>query len=388
MKRDKKDLPRGISLRADGRYQGRITYNGKRYTVYDATVKELHKKMQALQYELEHGIYVKEEDLTIEVWFENYVSVYLENRVKYGTIHTYRSCFTMYIRPKLGKLKIKEVRPEQIQNFYNEMKKDGYSTATIDLVGIILSSMFKRATMNEIIKKNPVLHTTRPKDRKRSEKQAMTIEEQSLFMKHVDESVFCNIYKVALFTGMRAGEIRALEWKDIDFKNKIINVNGTMKFSKGRGYFKDTPKTISSHRSIPMLDGVYKFLKDEKKRQYEKRLKYNNESYSVKGFEDLVFTTVTGMPVSHDALNVNLKKLIKSINEKEANENSGFQITTKITPHTLRHTFATRGLENNVTPKVMQDMLGHSSIIQTLDLYSHVLPDMKANEIKKLEKLL
>ncbi len=66
----------------------------------------------------------------------------------------------------------------------------------------------------------------------------MKIEEQSLFMKHVGESVYCNIYKVALFTGMRAGEISALEWKDIDLKNKIINVNGTMKFIKGKGYFK------------------------------------------------------------------------------------------------------------------------------------------------------
>ncbi len=131
-----------------------------------------------------------------------------------------------------------------------------------------------------------------------------------------------------------------------------------------------------------MLDGVYNFLKDEKKRQYENRLRCNG-SFIAKEFDDLIFTTESGMPVSHDALNVNLKRLIKSINQKEATKDNGIQILTKITPHILRHTFATRGLENGISPKVMQDMLGHSSITMTLDLYSHVLPDMKANAIKK-----
>lgn len=388
MKKDKKDLPKGISFRSDGRYQGRITHHGKRYTLYAGSVKELQKKMQNLQYELDHGIYVTEENLSIEVWFDTWLRVYKINNVKIGTINTYKQCFEKYIQPILGKLKIKDIRPEQIQNLYNDMKDKGYAVATIDLVSIILSSMFKQATKNEIIKKNPVLYTTKPKDRKRTEKKAMTMEEQQLFMKYVDLSQYNNIYKIALYTGARAGELRALEWKDVDFKSRTINIRGTLKYVRGNGYYKDTPKTISSERTIPMLEGVYNFFKDEKKKQSNNRIKNVNIYKKNPGLEDLVFTTEIGQPVSHDALNVNLKKLIKLINQKESEFGSNNSIITKITPHTLRHTFATRGLENGIAPKVMQDMLGHSSITMTLDLYSHVLPDMKSREIKKLENLL
>ena len=388
MKKDKKDLPKGISFRSDGRYQGRISHHGKRYTLYAGSVKELQKKMQNLQYELDHGIYVTEENLSIEVWFDTWLRVYKINNVKIGTINTYKQCFEKYIQPILGKLKIKDIRPEQIQNLYNDMKDKGYAVATIDLVSIILSSMFKQATKNEIIKKNPVLYTTKPKDRKRTEKKAMTMEEQQLFMKYVDLSQYNNIYKIALYTGARAGELRALEWKDVDFKSRTINIRGTLKYVRGNGYYKDTPKTISSERTIPMLEGVYNFFKDEKKKQSNNRIKNVNIYKKNPGLEDLVFTTEIGQPVSHDALNVNLKKLIKLINQKESEFGSNNSIITKITPHTLRHTFATRGLENGIAPKVMQDMLGHSSITMTLDLYSHVLPDMKSREIKKLENLL
>lgn len=386
--KEKKELPKGITLRADGRYQGRITHLGKRYTLYGKTVKELQNRMQNLQYELDHGIYVKEENLTVEIWFDTWIKVYKENNCKIGTIDTYKQCFEKYIKPTLGKLKLKDIRPEQIQKFYNDMKDMGYSISTIDLVSIILSSMFKQATKNELIKKNPTLYTTKPKDRKKSEKEAMTMDEQKLFMKYVDLSLYNNIYKIALYCGARGGELRALEWKDIDEKSRTINIRGTLKYVRGKGYFKDTPKTLSSERTIPMLEGVYNFFKDEKKKQSKNRIKNANVYKGTPGLEDLVFTTETGQPVSHDALNVNLKKLIKLINQKESEIGSNSRIITKVTPHTLRHTFATRGLENGIAPKVMQDMLGHSSITMTLDLYSHVLPDMKANEIKKLEKLL
>ena len=390
LKKENTSLPRGISLRADGRYQGRLTYQGKRYALYGKTTKELQKKMQDLKYELEHGIYVKEEELTIEIWFNTWLTVYKINSVKDGTIDTYKRCFKQYIRPAFGIIKLKDIRAEQIQKFYNDLKAKGYASSTIDLVAIILNSMFKQAAKNEIIKKNPVELTTRPKDHKRHEKEVLSVEEQNEFIRYAENSKYENVYKIALFTGMRVGELRSLEWKNVDFIHKVINVHSTLKYSKEKGYYKDTPKTLSSDRSIPMLEGVYKCIKEQKRKQAENKIRHVNIYHGVEGLEDLVFTTDTGMPISYDALNVDMKKITKNINEDgiALNRKKPEIIFPHISPHTLRHVFATRGLENGITPKVMQEILGHSSITMTLDLYSHVLPDFKAEEMKKLESLL
>ncbi len=220
----------------------------------------------------------------------------------------------------------------------------------------------------------------------KKEIRAMSVEEQGIFLAYAKESFYFNLYQVGLGTGMRSGELRALEWSDVDFKNKEIHVTGTLKFYKDKGYMKDSPKTSSSERTIPMLDKVYDVLKKQRKRQAEFRLALGEQWKTGDGLENLVFTTPYnrkgyGQPISHSALNTDLKRIVERINKDEI-------IFEKITPHTLRHTFATRGLENGIPPKVMQELLGHSSITMTLDIYSHVLPDTKAQEIQKIAYLI
>ena len=129
-----------------------------------------------------------------------------------------------------------------------------------------------------------------------------------------------------------------------------------------------------------MLDNVYLILKRHKTEQMKQKILLGELWKPQAGFESLVFTGAFGRCITDTALYEDMKKIVAKI------RNAGYEFDNA-TPHTLRHTFATRGLENGIPPKVMQELLGHTSITMTLDIYSHVLPDTKAEEMKKLANM-
>lgn len=382
-----KELPAGIIQRPDGRYMARFRYNGERYTLYNKDLKKLIKEMNDKRYEVEHGICVAETRITVNDWFEIWLKEYKLNSVKFGTYQLYQQTYRLYIKDKLGKKRLSSIRTDQIQNIYNELNADGYTFKTINLVAAILSGMFKQAKKNQMIQHNPVEFANRPKKTgEKKEIRVMSSDEQKIFLQYASGSLYYRVYRVALGTGMRSGELRALLWEDVDFTNRVIHVTGTLKFHKGKGYVRDTPKTATSKRDIPMLDEVYRLLQEQRKEQLELRLLLGDKWQPTDGLENLVFTSqyhrkAFGIPIGDAALNVDLKAIVQKINEV------GIPFSN-VTPHTLRHTFATRGLENGIPPKVMQELLGHTSITMTLDIYSHVLPDTKALEIQKLASII
>lgn len=124
-----------------------------------------------------------------------------------------------------------------------------------------------------------------------------------------------------------------------------------------------------------------------RKQQLERKIKLANLWNEKEGFENLVFTNEIGEPISHDALNVNVKKIVASINinieETAKREGKQPEIFQTLTPHTLRHTFATNMIAAGMEPKTLSTILGHSNLAQTMDLYVHITDDMKRNELEK-----
>ena len=377
------DLPRGITLRKDGRYQASYYFNGTRKYLYDMNLDALEVKLRNVRYEIDHGIFTKPERIRLDDWFSTWINEYKAFELKKGTIENYKRNYRLYISPYLGNCFVKEIRAEHLQKLYNDLMRAGYSYGVINLCAGILSGMFTQLMRNDIIMKNPVKLANLPKKEKRPKRRVLTDAEQQLFLKYATQSSFYSLYRLALATGLRIGELTSLTWKDIDFENECLTVTGTLKYFKDTGFYKDTPKSDSGNRTVPLLPSICKMLKHVRREQNKERLSAGSKWKPVKGLEQLVFTTKTGEPLKKRTIAYDIDHITDEINATEKD----IPYFEKFSPHTLRHTFATRALENGIPPKVVQDILGHSSITMTLDLYTHVLPKTKNTEIMKIANL-
>lgn len=379
VEKKKKKLPTGVSYRAsDGRYMGRFSYHGKTYTVYANTPREAKEKLEEVKYEVMHGLYFKDSSVTFNAWFDIWIKDYKALSVKAGTINVYCQNYNAYLRKPFGKLQLRDVRTDHIQRFYNIMAEE-YAHETLEICRAILNGMYDQAVRNELVQRNPVKNAVLPKDNRKKTANVLTLDEQKLFLEYAKNSEHYPLYELALATGMRSGEIRGLQWSDIDFTTKTIHVTHTLVYNNGKLYL-DSPKTTSSERTIPMLGNVYALLKKRKITQLEERLLMGQYWLPLDGLDNLVFTNSEGKPINRDRFKRGIDKILKKI------RNDGI-VFPHTTPHTFRHTFATRAIENKMDMKVLQTILGHHDFDTTINTYVHVMPDTKASEMEKISGL-
>ncbi len=390
---EKRALPKGISMREDGRYQARYTLNGKRHTIYGKTKKEVEKKLRDILYEIEHGIYAKPDRITVDSWYKTWLKEYRVNVVRETTIIGNEKCYKL-ARPEIGQMKLQAVRPEHIQRILNRMKCEGYSLGYIDNTRQTLNMIFHQAHMNGIIVTNPVERSVLPKmedKEKNLRRRALSEQEQKAFLECAAKRkpFYAGIFYVGFSTGMRIGEINGLEWQDIDFDRMEIHVNGTMIKVPGKDCYKGPVKTGESRRTVPMLPEVARKLKEHKAEQDELRRMLEDRWEPVKGLEHLVFTTMFGKPLMTLSVSRYIDSTVNAVNREEekkaAAEHRDPELMETFCPHSMRHTFATRALERGIPPKVVQSYLGHSSIDVTMNIYTHVTAELEREEIKKIE---
>ena len=135
-------LPKGISKRADGRYQGRFTFQGERFTLYDRDLKTLQKKMADAKYEMEHGIYLNARTMTLNTFFETWLNEIKEHTVKANTLSVYMEIYKIHIAPVLGRMQVSSINKLMIQRLLNNMSKNGLSPNTLAKTKAILYSVF------------------------------------------------------------------------------------------------------------------------------------------------------------------------------------------------------------------------------------------------------
>ncbi|MDF2537744.1 MAG: integrase family protein [Herbinix sp.] len=378
MKKENEKKIKRIRPHVRGGYIGRYTYLGKTHSVYGKTERETERKLNDLIYELNHGIMAKNVDnITVDTWHEHWIKEYKETKNKPGTVVIYKGHYRLYIKEDIGRMKLKAVRPEHIKQIYNKLSRNGYSTNTIELVSIILSGMFKEAVNNEKIPKNPVSKVEIPRAEETKEIRVLTVEEQENFMKYAKNSKCYELIFTALTSGMRSGELRGLLWSEVDLDNCWISVKKTLNY-RDHTYVRDNPKTKDSVRDIPIMEPLYKVLKEYKEKQDEQRLLLGSEWKARAGLENLVFPSDNGSPMNRDVLKVAINKIVESMNKEGI-------LMEHVTPHCFRHTFATRSIEDGMDMNDLKVLLGHSTLSQTMDLYVHVLPTTKKRAIKKVE---
>ena len=364
-----KELPKGIRQRKNGRYEGRIKYDYKSYSVYGDTITEVKKGMTELRYKLEHGLFVADSKITLEDWFHTWIQEYKVNQVKKGTYELYGKYFLFYIKNTIGSRRMTELRGEHIQRLYNDLVKKEIAVPTIKIIDSILNGCLKQAVKNGIIERNPASLATIPRETREKKPRVLTVEEQNAFMEYAKESYLYHFFALALRTGMRVGEITGLKFSDIDRTENVIRIRRTLKYAVGEGFSEDTPKTGTSKRDIPLTEDMAAIIS-------EQRATYKDNIISFDGY---VFHLPNGQPFKRSRIQYEITRIVKKMNQ------DGIQIEY-FTPHCFRHTFATRAIENGMNPQTLKVIIGHSTLAMTMDLYAHVLPTTKKEEMEKISK--
>lgn len=308
---------------------------------------------------------------------------YKKDNIRPTTYSSYEYIVRVHIKPNLGKAYLKELKPEQVQRFYNERKASGLSSRTVRYIHTVLHEALEQAVKNNLIVRNVCKSTTLPKQEKR-EMRVLSVEEQNRFMDALSANKMGIAFKLFLASGMRRGELLGLNWKNVDLKEGVIRVTRSLSRTKVNfdneskenktAILIQKPKTKKGERTIPLFSSIISDLKEHKAAEKEKFINLGWDDIKIKQhFKDgLVFTNELGGHIEPRNLTRKFYSLVKAAGIPKANL------------HSLRHSFATRLLEMGVSPKVVQEILGHSTITLTLDTYSHVMPELKKDAVDKL----
>lgn len=365
-----KELGDGITQRKDGRYSARYRdVLGKRREKYFKSVSEAKEWLITSRFNNLHDNIVSGDDMTVNAWFDYWVEEIKANATKRNTIKNYKQRYNQNIKKHIGNMIITKVKPLHLQHIINAMTNEGYAPSTIEQTRLLMANFFNSAVDNDIIHKSPLKRTVSLPPKQKKERRVLTLSEQETFLKGAQSYDNFLVFVFALLTGMRAGEIIGLQFKDVDFNRRCIYVNQTCEYDyRQKEFVCGSPKSESGQRCIPMTDVVFNIL--NKQREKKATRKIVNLKYA-----DFVFLSKKGVPLKNSSLDEQLAKIARELKIE------------KFSMHTFRHTFATRCIEADVNPKTLQTILGHSDISLTLNLYTHTTQEQKVKEMQKLEKI-
>ena len=383
------------------------TINGKEYyffrlrhknlkspkDLYAPTVKELTEKVKAITHELDNGIVNNKE--YFETFFTNWLFDVNFMNIKPSTKEKYEGIYRNYIKnSSLSKIKIKDITLRDIQEYYNKLHTIGKSSNCIANLNKLIAPCIRYAYNNNLIIKDFTKAIVLPKEdetsklNKEDEVIPFSLDEQKRFIAAINGHELETLFITALNTGLRQGELFALTWNDINFDNGYIDVNKTVKkvsdvSREGRSPSKmiiTTPKTKNSIRKVIIPKFLIDILKRHKLKQSELKLKLAN----LYDDNSLVFCTMYGKYFDSSNVRKRLTRIIDKINTSEEEQNKKIAHRKF---HDLRHTYATRLFELGEEPKTVQALLGHSDVSVTLNVYTHVLDNVKNKAVSKLNSL-
>lgn len=367
-------LPTGYKKRKDGTLECRFTYEGVRYSVYGKTTKECEIKKDERKAELKANAYTKNKDITVKAYFKEWERQRVGTVKKSTEINTRRMLNN--IEDIIGNVKVAKLERRQVIDLQTELAKK-LTTAGVNNHISILKTVMNSAIADRIIVFNPCM-AVKPLKRveeeaKDTNHRALEIWEQELFFEYAKGYWYYELYAFLVLTGVRTGEASALTWNDIDYTNNVIHITKTVTKTGNNEYsVGDSPKTKAGIRDIPLTEQAKGILA----RQREKVQAFNGGN--VIDLSGRIFKPQRNNKlVIAPTIESNLKCIFEKM-RKDGNEIDYFS------PHCFRDTFATRCIEQGMTYKTLQTIMGHSSLKMTMDLYAHVLPNTKMEEMKTI----
>ena len=350
-----RNLKTGEYQRPDGRYEYRYKdkITGKRNSVYAADLASLREMEKKINKDMDDLLITDAsvKKLTVNTLFERYMAT---KNIKERTKKNYIRMWDYRIRNTLGNIRVVDFKTSHVRTFFSALSDEGLAHSTIKGLYGLLNPSFELAVENGIIRKNPVTGT-------------------------LGDYGAC----------LRVSETIGLTWSDVDMKNRKIHVGGQLVYYEGdEGYcFHDSEtKTDAGIRDIPMTQMVYDAFRKQRELNLMLGLQSNVEIGGRSGF---IFNTKHGRPIMPAGVNSFLKNIVNAYNKKESKlaeeEKREPELMPPISSHTLRHTGCTRLGENNVNPKVMQYVMGHSDAQITMNVYNHIAEKSHVeNEMSKM----
>ena len=360
-----------IYRRKDGRWVGQYTAHTaegpKARYIYGKTRQAVAEKLAKAISERDGGLVFDAGKLTVAEYMDKWLSESARNRLRPKTYKDYAGLTRNHIVPALGHLKLKKLTPLHVQQFYGAKLGAGLSKRTVEYLHAVLHSALKQAVRWELVPRN-VTEAVDPPRPERKERSTLNLDQARFFLESARDDKWEALYVLAIQTGMRRGELFGLRWNDVDLDHGWLHIRQTLA-PDGESF--SAPKNPKSRRKIRLTPVAVDALKRHKVAQNEDRLRQGG-SWRDHG---LVFCSSVGTPMSPDNfVRRSYKPLLRRAGLPE------------ISFHDLRHTFASLMMPSE-HPKVVQEMLGHSRIGTTLDIYSHLSQDMQEEAVGRLASL-
>jgi integrase len=360
-----------IYQRKDGRWVASLSIDGhKRKDLYGKTRKEVQEKLKIALREQQQGTLITTPQQTVE----QFLTQWLESHrlaVRIRTYERYEQFVRLHLIPSLGHIKLDKLTVQHVKNLYVTLEKKQLSTTTLNTLHNMLHKALVDAVKWGLLMRNVCDAITAPK-RERHEIKPLTMEQAKQLLSAAKGQTLEALWVLALTTGMRRGEILALKWQDINFDQAMVQVRRIFTRAPGRTFIEADPKTEKSKRSIMLTSIALDALKVHRRSQLETRL----QAGSAWKDSDLIFCTSLGTPLHPNWVLAQFKKLLTRTGLPDMRF------------HDLRHSIATLLLSMGIHPKVVQELLGHNRIQETVDTYSQVLPTIHKEAVKKLEDVL
>ena len=358
-------------------WEGRVTVGvdpgtgkQKQKSVTAPTQKEVRLKMQELIRKVDEGNYKEPCKLTVAQWLDMWTGEYLGG-LKRLTQENYEIQCKRYLKPCLGATKLVSLNTHLIQQFINSLtngEKAELSAKTVKNIYGVLHKALNQAVENELIPHNPASACKLPKVKK-PPIHTLEPEEITRFITEALKDDYGNLFIVAIFAGIRQGELLGLPWENVDFEKMTITIDRQLQCQKGE-YFFCTPKNGNA-RSFVAAPVVMEALKREKQKQDRNRALLGD------GFQNphnLVFTNDFGKNLVRRTVVKHYKKVLE---RAEVQENRF---------HDLRHCFAVNSLQGGDNIKNVQSNLGHATAAFTMEVYCHVSESMGRESAAKTQK--
>ena len=359
-----------ITKLPSGSYRAQVTLDGQRLSFTSKTRSECQAWVRKTLDHIDEGLTYEGSQTTLDEYLTNWL-VTAKTALRPKTGHQYQQLVEYHIIPVLGKWKLKELRPDTIDRFYQNRIQAGVGNRTVRYLHSVLHKALEKAVKLGLLTRNPADGATPPR-LDQGEMLVMNESQVTQFLIAAQGNRYEVMFHVAVKTGMRQAELLGLKWNDLDWTTGLLQVKRQVQRVDGKGYVFVEPKTKTGRRTIQLGEASLQALRQQMERQnFEKDFagdRWRNN--------DLIFASSIGTPAD-------LRNVLRQF--KLVLAQAGLP---EIRFHDLRHTAASIMLKNNIPVFTVSRVLGHAKPSITLDIYAHMIPGMQDQVAKIMDEVI